>query len=72
MSKRSENEVYAENQISQVLTHLAQNVMSIDAVPTLTLGVAALMAGEMPIWMGPGRRFIEASWEVCVLERDIR
>jgi hypothetical protein len=30
----------------------------------IILGAACLVAGEMPIWMGPGRKFIEASWQV--------
>ena len=64
------NAVYTEKQISRVLIHLVQdvNVLSADTEQSFTLGIAALMAGEMAVWMGPGRRFIEISWEVCILE----
>ncbi|KAF8589509.1 hypothetical protein K439DRAFT_362879 [Ramaria rubella] len=53
-----------QKQLSRVLTHLAQHdVLFTDPKHVLMLGTAALMAGEMPIWMGPGRKFIEASWK---------
>ncbi|KAF8514623.1 armadillo-type protein [Gautieria morchelliformis] len=51
-----------QNQISRVLTHLAQRSVS-QREHVLSLGTATLMAGEMPVWMGSGRRFIESSWQ---------
>ncbi|KAF8525998.1 hypothetical protein BU17DRAFT_83502 [Hysterangium stoloniferum] len=54
----------SQKQISATLSHLAQkSVISCDTRAVVLLSTAALVAAEMPVWMGPGRKLIEASWE---------
>lgn len=54
-----------EKQISNVLLHTVDQQFPPEHLPeVLSLGAACLMAGDMSVWMGAGRRFIEYSWEV--------
>ncbi|KIJ51368.1 hypothetical protein M422DRAFT_203512 [Sphaerobolus stellatus SS14] len=54
----------SQNQLSKILTHLSQkDVILIGTEPVITVGAACLVAGDMPVWMSAGRRFIEASWQ---------
>ena len=55
---------FSEKQLSFLASQLANLPVTESTSPTLLkLTTAVLLAGDMALWMGPGRRIIESAWD---------
>ena len=56
--------MFSEKQLSLLASELANMPVTESTSPTLLkLTAAVLVAGDMALWMGPGRRIIERAWD---------